>query len=301
VSDLPLLVFGGYDYIPKATLKNAFERAFSEERNLSRWKKCGAVPLTRLPLQSKDVQHHIAINGSPETQEAHRLQEIAALNLSHCSILTASGFMGAALSKGTPRSQKTPPVVTVPQSRERIVAIKDAKAPGQMFHATGGQHLNSNEFFQAREHFKRLEEAKGIRDKKKNRLLLQETEKKTRQLLSEKGPLTQETYKSYNKPDIKLLCKWKQVKVKADMKDVMLNLYSSAPEPPLAKPWSEEEELELLELAKRDMPLQQTHLGVAAKQMHEATANNLGRLDGETQHKLLKSMAAFDRDQPNAP
>jgi len=55
VSDLPLLVFGGYDYITKTVLKNAFERAFSLERNLGCWKKCGAVPLTRVPLKSKDV------------------------------------------------------------------------------------------------------------------------------------------------------------------------------------------------------------------------------------------------------
>jgi len=81
----------------------------------------------------------------------------------------------------------------------------------------------------------------------------------------------------------------------------MFNLYSSAPEPPLAEPWSEEEELELLELAKPDKPLHQTHLGVAAKQMAEATANNLGHLDGETRHKLPQSLAAFERDQPNAP
>ena len=81
----------------------------------------------------------------------------------------------------------------------------------------------------------------------------------------------------------------------------MFNLYSSAPEPPLVEPWSQEEELELLELAKPDMPLQQTHLGVAAKQMAEATANNLGRLDGNARHKLLQSLAAFDRDHPSSP
>ena len=98
--------------------------------------------------------------------------------------------MGAALSKGAPRLQKTPPAVTVPQSRERIVTIKDAKAAGQMFYATDDHHLNLNEFIQARELSKSLEEAKSIRDKKKNRLLLQETEKKAHQLLSEKGPLT---------------------------------------------------------------------------------------------------------------
>jgi len=114
----------------------------------------------------------------------------------------------------------------------------------------GGQHLNSDEFFQACEHSKPLEEAKKMQDKKENGLLLQETEKKAHQLLSTKGPLTDKTYKQCNKPDIKLLCKWKQIEVKADKKDIMFNLHSSAPEPPLVKPWSQAEELELLELAK---------------------------------------------------
>jgi len=98
VSDLPLLVFGGYDYETKATLKNAFDRAFSVERNLSCWKKCGAVPLTRLPLQSKDIRLQVLVNGSPDTQETHRLMEIAALNAFHCGFLTANGLMGSTLS-----------------------------------------------------------------------------------------------------------------------------------------------------------------------------------------------------------
>ena len=70
VSDLPLLVFGGCDCIAKTALASAFERDFSVQRNLSCWKKCGAVPLTRLLLRSEDVRHQLTVNGSPETQEA---------------------------------------------------------------------------------------------------------------------------------------------------------------------------------------------------------------------------------------
>jgi len=299
VSDLPLLVYGGYDYIAKIVLINAFERAFSEKRNLSCWRKCGAVPLTRLPLQSKDVRHLLAVNGSPETQEAERLKQIEALNRFHCNFLTTQGFMGCALQKAAPRLRKQPPAVTVPQSKERIVAIKNAKAAGQMFFATGGQHLNSDEFFQAREHSQRLETAKKIQEEKQNRVLLQETEKKARDLLTSKGPLNDETFKKYNKPDIKLLCKWKEIKVKDDKKEEMYRLYIVQPEPPMPEPWSEEEESDLQRLLNPVMPLQQTHLGVAAKQMAVATANNLGRLDEETRHKLLQSLATFERNEGN--
>ena len=241
VSDLPLLVFGGFDYVTKTVMKNAFQRAFSLERNLGCWKKCGAVPLTRLPLQSKDVRHRLSIDGSPETQEAARLKEIQTLNEFHCTFLTANGFLGEALKKAAPRIRKKQPAITVPQSKARIVAIKDAKAAGQMFFATGGQHLNSDEFFQAREHAKRLQEAKKLEEEKKNRVLLMKLEENARGLLREKGPLNDDTFKPYKKPDIKLLCKWKQIKVKEeDVKKKMYDLYILHPEPETPTPWSEE-------------------------------------------------------------
>jgi len=297
VSDLPLLVFGGYDYITKTVLANAFERAFSVQRNLSCWNKCGAVPLTRLPLRSKDVRHQLTVDGSPETQEAQRLKEIQARNTFHCNFLTTNGFMGDALKKAAPRMRKKPPAVTVPQTQERTLAIKNAKAAGQMFFATGGQHLNSDEFFQAREYAVRLDEAKKIKEVKENRLLLIELEKKARDVLRQQGPLTHDTYKTYNKPVIKLLCKWKRVKIVVDKKKELFDLCLSNPEPPAPEPWTEEEESELQEMLKPDMPLKQTHLGVTAKQMAVATANNLEHVDKETNRKLLQSLATFERNQ----
>jgi len=302
VSDLPLLVFGGFDYVTKAVLTNAFERAFSQSRNLSCWKKYGAVPLTRLPLQSTTVRHHLAVNGSPETQEAHCLKEIEVLNHFHCDLLTANGFLGGVLKTWAPRQRKKLPAVTVPKSKERILAIKNAKRAGQMLFATGEQHLNSDEFFQAREHAKRLEDAKKVQEMKEKRLLLQKSEVEARVLLTAKGPLNEETYKNFSVKEIKLLCKWKRCKIdNLSRKKQYFDAYLEAPEPPNPDPWTEDEESALLELMRPDMPLQETHLGVAAKQMAVATANNMGRLDEEIRHKLLQSLAAFDRDQPNAP
>jgi len=130
VSDLPLLVFGGYDYISKISLKNAFEIAFSKERTLGCWRKCRAVPLTRLPFQSKDVCHQLAVDGCPATQEAQRLKEIQALNEFHFNLLTANGCFGQTLMKAAPRLRKKTPALMVPQSKEQILAIKNAKAAG---------------------------------------------------------------------------------------------------------------------------------------------------------------------------
>jgi len=140
VSDLPLLVFGGCDCIAKCRLSNAFERAFSQERNLACWKKCGAVPLARLLLQSPQARHELTFEGNAESKEAHRLKEIAALNRFHCEVLTTHGCCGSALSKQAPKMKKKLAAVTVPQS-------KNVSKQSKLFHATGGQHLNSDEFF----------------------------------------------------------------------------------------------------------------------------------------------------------
>lgn len=177
------------------------------------------------------------------------------------------------------RIRKKPPAVTVPQTKKCIVAIKKTKQAGQMFFATEGQHLNLDEFFQTQEYSKQLEQSKKIQEEKKNQLLLQEAKKNARAVLSAKGPLLEETYKSYKKPDIKFLCKWKQIKIVKDedgntpsLKRELFNLYLLYPKPPVPKPWSKEEESELQELLKPNMPLPQTHLGVAAKQMAVTTA-----------------------------
>jgi len=302
VSDLPLLVFGGYDYITKVVLANAFERAFNRTRNLSCWKKCGAVPLTRLPLRSSMVRHQLAINGSPETQEAERLKQIETLNHFHCDLLAASGFLAEPLRKYAPRSRKKLPAVTVPKSKERIMAIKNAKRTGQMFYATGGQHLNSDEFFQAREHASRLEKAKKTEDQKGKRLLLHKLETEARAILSAQGQLNADSYKLYKVKTIKLLCKWKRIKTdNLTRKEQLFDLYVANPEPPPPEPWTEEEESDLQKLWQPDMPLHETHLGVAARQMAVATSNNIARLDGETRKKLLQSLATFDRDHPSSP
>ena len=45
---------GGDNITP---LRSPFEMAFSEERNASAWKACGAVPLTRKVLEDPYVRH----------------------------------------------------------------------------------------------------------------------------------------------------------------------------------------------------------------------------------------------------
>ena len=62
ITDLPLLVFGGkYDGITDVAFIDDFTEGFSIDANLNLWKKCGAVPLTRLFLLYDMVHHEVVV------------------------------------------------------------------------------------------------------------------------------------------------------------------------------------------------------------------------------------------------
>jgi len=309
VSDLPLLVFGGYDYITKVSLPSAFEKAFSTQRNLAAWRQCGAVSLTRLPLESSQVRHELDIHGNAVSKEVKRLQEIGTSNCIHCEVLTNHGYLGSTLRKDAPRMRKKLPAMTQPQTVARVKMIKKAKTSGQMIYVTGGQHLNSDEFFQARALAEQEKAVLKLEKKKKKRLLLLKLHQGACELLATKGPLTQEIAKGclYSKEDFKLLCKWKNAKMtKArggklpDKKADFVALYFAHPDPPEATPWTKDDESELVHLKSEDIPLKDTHLGVAARQMAVATANNMAKLDRNTRNQLLQSVAAVDASEQGA-
>jgi len=55
VNNLPLLVFGGGDPETGPQLTDAFNKLFSKENCLLAWRKCGAVPLTRSPMNDTTI------------------------------------------------------------------------------------------------------------------------------------------------------------------------------------------------------------------------------------------------------
>ena len=98
-----------------------------------------------------------------------------------------------------------------------------------------------------------------------------------------------------------MLCKCKKVKIsngdngrKKDKKEDFAALCFEHPDLPEAAPWTDDDEAELQELKREDVSLEQTHLGVAAKQMAVATTNNMAKLDRNTRNQFLQSIAAFD-------
>jgi hypothetical protein len=89
------------------------------------------------------------------------------MNQFYCDYLNANGYEGSLLLLKAP-TRNTFVAVMEPQSNAaRVLAIKAAKTAEQMFHATGGRHLNSDEFFKARALTEREASTKELLTRKK--------------------------------------------------------------------------------------------------------------------------------------
>lgn len=305
VTDLPLLVFGGSCPSTGVELEDAFSCAFGLQSNLSCWRKCGAVPLTRLPLQSKEVRREVPVgaaathSSAKDDPEIENLKNIESLNSFYCQNLSANGYDGAQLSIKAP-TRKTYVAVTKPHSQARVQAIKKAKTAGQMFYATGGKHLNSDEFFKASELKRRTEAIKEMEEKKIQRAKYCKEQRSAVLLLKSKGELTHGTEKEFTIPEVKTLLKWKKVKLlptkKAARKKDLVDAYVDAPKPKIQKVWTRGEEKALVVLKMEDLPLIDTALGVATQQMSRAVGNNLAQLNEESMAALKTAIGIHDEN-----
>ena len=103
-TDLPLLVFGGTCPHTGVLLGDAFTSAFSIEMNLSCWKKCGAVPLTRAPVHDSGVRSQVAVGAAAARDDmsfqdpmVETLKKLEAVNHFYTDFLNANGFDGCSL------------------------------------------------------------------------------------------------------------------------------------------------------------------------------------------------------------
>ena len=307
VTDLPLLVFGGTCNKTGIELRNAFQVAFSVEANLASWRKCGAVPLTRLPLNSKAVRHEVPVAGATEhlqgisdDEEVEHLRRLESMNAFFCDILAGAGYDGTKLRKKAPTREKFV-AVTKPNSKERVAALKKVSTAGQMFYATGGGHVNSDSFFVSTELKVRDAQIKVMEDTKKDRAKYCKDQLEAVMLIRQKGDLDSISEKKFTLPEVKVLLKWKKVKVTATKKRDLIDAYIAAPKPKIQKVWCNSEEAALVALKEQEVPLKETRLGTAAKQMATAVGKSLEKLDQETMDGLKTAILTFEESKnPNA-
>ena len=295
INDLPLIVFGGKDFVTGITLQNAFELAFNEEQCLSAWRKCGAVPLTRSVLNSPDIRHEVLINANGtvnESMDPHgfKLMEIEQSNHQACDFLMTFGFDGSQFRMDAPKRSVKKYKLTEPHSKERIKAIQKASTAGKMFHATHGQHLNLDDFFEARAKTTRDKEIIELEKEKSHRLLLKTKGNEVRALLERKGEPTEATLKNFSAEEMILLASWKSGKKAKGKKADLLTMYeeSTAPSKPLA--WSNEEEERLTHLKTAAIMFQDTEMNTALKQSANAVKTNASKLSDVQAADLLDAL-----------
>lgn len=299
-TDLPLVVFGGHCALTGVVLRDAFSEAFSIQRNLSCWRKCGAVPLTMAPLFAGEVRQEVPVgaaatiaSASEEDEGIALLKSIEEMNAFYCDCLCANGFDGDLLRKKAPTRQHFV-AVTVPHSKERLETLKKVKGAGGHFYATGGEHLNTDDVFRSKTLLERDTKIAALEARKalvNERLAIEES---ATLLLQTKGNPSFERERDFTLKELKLLIKWKKVKPTSQKKADLIEAVINNPPPLDEAPWTVEEEMLLVTLKESttDVDMKDTALGVQATQMAHAVLNNFDILDDETKALLLQKATA---------
>jgi hypothetical protein len=274
------------------------------------WEKCGAVPLTRVALKSNKVRHEVPVLAALQAQEGltiteespevKKLRDLEDLNLFYCNILTANGFAGSNLRIDAPK-RKSIVAVSKPNSLERQEAMAKASSAGATFQATGGGHLNSDDFFKAAELKARESKIKAMEELKRERENDCKDQWAALRLIKEKGELTFDTEKLFTLAEIKILLKWKKIRPTGTKKADLVRAYRDAPKPKIQVVWKRSKQAALNALKETNIDLQSTALGVAAKKMVRNLQNSMGTIDLETL-KELESLIQQRKelDNPNA-
>ena len=142
-----LIAFGGTDtkVVDGPTLQSAFQHGFLREQCIAVWEKVGAVPLSRRCLQNSKVQR--SIGDGTENQQLEVIQT-QSVNEIATHALSMSGYDGDAL-KGTINPIQATEMITMLHTQAHFDLLANAKKHGQIFTATGGDHLLSNDMFKS--------------------------------------------------------------------------------------------------------------------------------------------------------
>ena len=154
-------------------LRNAFEQAFSYKKNVKIWAEIGLNPFNRSCLQDHNVKHEIITdtNGVIDVDAdplSVKLLQIEDMNKRSTDLLNLHGLDGDILKTSAPRldKSKTSVSVTAPRSRARQDLLAKASTAGSRFYATGGEMLNSDDYFIAEERKQRTIEVNQLEIKK---------------------------------------------------------------------------------------------------------------------------------------
>ena len=292
ITDLPFLVFGGIDPETSIELDDAFSRSFSKANCLSAWRKCGTVPLTRSPLDDKEIRHELVLNADetinstidPQGSKFFLLEES---NHNACDFLSSLGYDGSQLRLSAPRCGAKKYDLTQPQSKERVDLLRKAKTAGQIFHVTHGEHLNSTDFFKSMAIDERAKKGQTMLKDKQNHYNRKKACLKVLTTLGKHGEPIAENIKDYPAKAMQKLYEWKLNKSSKKAREDLLKDYLKAPVPLKDAEWTTADKIKLKELLTGNMCAKDAALGAQLKQTAWAITNNVDDLDGKSCHNLL--------------
>jgi len=296
LKDLALLVFGGKDPVTGVELEDSFSKAFSKTQCLSAWGKCGAVPLTRSILQDDRLRHEAVINADGTTvsdldPEGLKLLQIETENKAHCMFLKMLGFDSAHLRGFCPHRTAKKFQLTVPHSKERIALLQKSSTAGQLFHATHGEHLNSNDFFVAKAKTERDVRIQQLEKDKVKRKKATEYVGKAKAILEKKGEPTMEKIDAFTNNELKDLHRYRIGTLGSGLtKEKLLEAYLTAPSPLKDDGWGHEEEAELQRLKSTRIAFKDTALAVALNQNVKSVARHVDKLSDSEAAALMAAI-----------
>ena len=294
-----LLVYGGTDAETGLQVTSAFDAGFSRDACRNAWDKVGAAPLTRAALENKKVRKSLG-DGSAEYQA--QLLEIQQANDIAVHSLTLDGYKGSCLQATILEYPKTEMVTEETDIAERLAKFETANTCGKLFSVNVAGHLTSDDMFLSGEKTWREKEKKRLTTEKNKRMRLMNIETKAKKVLEKKGDDEKCFLGSdldavlayYNCPKRNTLANveekkraWGQMKAKGLV------------EPAPCVPWTDEEELKLLEVSKECTDLMDTALGRAKRRKMSQCKIALREMSNEEFEELVASRLNAETAEPS--
>ena len=310
--DIPLLIFGGEDAASGVLLENAFQGAFGYDCNVKVWAEIGLQPFDRNCLRDNKVKHEIVISsdGTIDIDAdplAQKLAGIECLNKTATDLLLMHGYDSKVFKKCAPRSEAMTRqiAVTVPLSRERQDLLMNAATAGSRFYATGGEYLNSDDYFISQERKQRSTKIKELKTKKQDfedkvkgnqdaqRVIQDFQEKKNKDAFNDQDA------QALLVSDLKVLYKWKHGKnPKAGQNKLALLtdwiMSKDSPQDTQEYVWTAEEEEELNQLTSQAIDINDTELGRQTKKVFNDTISVLPKMTPSQLQELKEALETRD-------
>ena len=241
-----------------------------------------------------------------------KLLQIERLNRAAVSFLVANGYDGTVFSKCAPRQHRSQRniAVTAPRSRERQDRLAKASTASGRFVTTGGEHLNSDDWFITTERTSRVAMVKDLEAKKKAYEEAKKREDNAKAIIekyrSKDKDITNPTHaEQLTATELKTLYKWKHGK-NVPQKDsqkpkVLADWLATKDRPPHdagLHSWTTENENDLVRMKSDDIRLEDTEVG---RQMQISIDDMVAKFPHASPEQIQQMKDALSFIQPSSP